>query len=109
MTFEDILVLGTKYTSTHPVATSAKPVLSEACVGLEQVGLDALGRLHCHLGGVLQDEDGEFLAGHRGQPQAEVSVHLVRVDLLHQPLHGRHKAGGQVTVLEEHPLAPLHG
>lgn len=34
---------------------------------------------------------------------------LVWVDLFNESLKGRHPAGGQVTILEENPLASLHG
>lgn len=34
---------------------------------------------------------------------------LVWVNLLNQSLQAGHPTGGQVTVLEEHPLSSLHG
>ena len=60
--------------------TGIQEVITEAGVGLEQVSLDASGRLHCHLGAVLQDVHRELGARHTGQPQPEVTVHLKQVD-----------------------------
>ena len=58
------------------VSTGIEEFVGEARVGLEEVGLQPPGRFHGHLGAVLEDVDGELLAGHTGQPQAEVAVDL---------------------------------
>ena len=60
----------------HLAPERIKFVISEGAVGPQKVGLDALGGLHRHLGAVLQDEDGELVTGHTGQPQTEVTMHL---------------------------------
>jgi len=59
------------------LGAGAQEVGGEAQVSLQQVGLDAPGRLHGHLGAVLENGDGELVAGQTGQPQAEVPVHLM--------------------------------
>ena len=53
-------------------------VIREAQVGLQQVGLDAPGRLDGHLRAVLQDGHGELVAGQAGEPHTEVPMYLER-------------------------------
>ena len=58
------------------VTTCIEEIIVEVGIRLEQVGLDSFRWLDGHFGAVLQDEDGELGAGHTGEPQAEVTVHL---------------------------------
>ena len=61
------------------------------------------------LGAVLQHRDRELGAGHAGQPQAEVTVNFVPINLLDESLQRRHPGGSEMAVLEEHPAASIHG
>eukprot|EP00959_Pyramimonas_sp_CCMP1952_P400898 8400375-Pyramimonas_sp.AAC.2 len=77
--------------------------------GAVDVRLDALRRLVGELDAVLQHQHREGGGGHGRKPQAEV---LVRVRLLggqalHDHLQPEHPAGGQVAVLQAHPVARL--
>ena len=68
--------LVTRGGGTNLEAAGVEEVVAEAGVRPQQVGLDALWRLHGHLGPVLQDVDRELGARHTRQPQAEVTVNL---------------------------------
>lgn len=59
------------------LATGVEEVVTEAAVGLKQVGLDPSWWLNGHLGAILQDGHWELVAGQAGEPQAEVPVNLV--------------------------------
>ena len=65
------------------LSTRIEEIVAKTAIRLQQVRLDATRGLHCHLGSVLQDEDGELRAWHTGQPEAEVAMDSVRVNLLH--------------------------
>lgn len=64
--------------------------------------LQALGRFIGHLNPVLQDGDGELIARHRCEPQAEVLVHRLRGELFADSLQFRQPRYIQMAVLEVH-------
>ena len=78
-------------------------IVVDADIRLEQIGLDATRRLDSHLGAVLEDHNGELGTWHTGEPETEVLVNVLRVDLLDEALERGHPARRQVAVLEKHP------
>ena len=63
-----------------------------------------LRRLGGHLDAGLQDRDGEVRVGTAAEPEPEVLVRLLHLQLLHQLVQLRHPAERQVAVGEEHPV-----
>ena len=66
-----------------------------------------LGRLGGHLDADLQDGDGEFRVRAAAQPQPEVWVGLLHLELFNQFVQLGHPAERQVTVRQEHPVTLL--
>lgn len=63
-----------------------------------------LRRLCSHLDADLQDGDGELRVWATAEPQSEVRVRLLHLQLLHQLIQLRHPTEGQVTVGQEYPV-----
>ena len=63
-----------------------------------------LRRLCCHFDADLQDGDGELWMRAAAEPQSEVRVRLLHLQLLHQLVKLWHPAQGQVTVGQENPV-----
>lgn len=68
------------------LAAGREEFISETQVALQQVGLEASGRLDSHLGAVLENRHGELVAGQTREPQPEVSVHLKQITQDHMLL-----------------------
>ena len=66
-------------------------------------------RLERHLDAVLQDGHGERRARHGSQPQAEVLVHAIRIDVFHDLIELGHPRLREMAVLQADPHALVHG
>ena len=77
----------------------------------KRIQLNVFGSRYCQtdLRAVLQYGNWELGTGHAGQPQTEVPVNLVPVNLLYESLQRGHPGGREVTVLEEDPATTIHG
>ena len=69
------------------------------------VGSHAFRRLIGHLDSILQHGDWEVRGGVGRQPQPEIWMGCVRVELLADLLEGGHPGDSQVAVLEHNPGA----
>lgn len=68
-----------------------------------------LRRLCSHLDADLQDGDGELRVWATAEPQSEVRVRLLHLQLLHQLIQLRHPTEGQVTVGQKYPVTLQQG
>ena len=68
------------------------------------VSVTDLRRLGSHLDADLQDGDGELRVRAAAEPQSEVRVGLLYLQLLYQLVKLRHPAERQMTVGQEHPV-----
>mmetsp|Transcript_125484 Transcript_125484/g.363038 ORF Transcript_125484/g.363038 Transcript_125484/m.363038 type:complete len:436 (+) Transcript_125484:689-1996(+) len=84
-----------------------EPLLVQARVCAQQIGLQTLWWLHRHLHAVLEDTHGKLFGWHRGEPQAEIRGYLLRVQLLYDRLQLGHPRHRQVAILKDHPKALL--
>eukprot|EP00962_Isochrysis_galbana_P020204 scaffold5892_cov112-Isochrysis_galbana.AAC.19 len=75
--------------------------------GRNHVGAQALRRLVGHLDAILQHRDRELGGGHRGEPQPERRVCLLRVDVLDLLLERREPRDEEVAIHQQHPPALL--
>ena len=63
-----------------------------------------LRRFCSHLDADLQDGDGELRVWTAAEPQSEVRVWLLHLQLLHKLIQLWHPAEGQVTIGQEYPV-----
>ena len=67
-----------------------KLVIIKLQVCTRQVGAHTLGGLLGYLHTILEHHGGKCIRGHRGEPQTELWIHLLRIHTLHNNLQSGH-------------------
>lgn len=73
-------------------------------IGTKEIVSETFRRFNGHLDRILEDRNGEFRIRHRGEPETEITMHLI-VEIFHQFLQYRSPTDTQVAVLQQYPAS----